>query len=122
MSNAKQFVVTVNGKNYEVVVQEKVAGSPVINKITPVVDPAPVVNAPTKVEATGNPIVAPMGGMVKEILIKIGDKVKDGQVVAIVEVMKMDTEVTAEFEGTVESIQVNKGDNLESGACIATII
>ncbi|HPQ10057.1 MAG TPA: hypothetical protein PLQ98_01880, partial [Bacillota bacterium] len=104
-----------NGKSYEVTVSEK-SGSPVVEKVSEAV----VKEEPT-LQATGTPVVAPMGGLVKDILVKVGDKVEDGTVVAIVEVMKMDTEVTAESAGVVESIQVAKGDNLDSGATIMTI-
>lgn len=115
---AKQFTVKVNGKSFDVVVEEK-AGNAVVSQITPKEE---VVEAPAFTgEASGTPVVAPMGGMVKDILVKVGDKVADGDVVAIVEVMKMDTEVTAEAAGVVESIQATKGTNLESGATIVTI-
>jgi oxaloacetate decarboxylase alpha subunit len=115
---AKQFTVKVNGKSFDVVVEEK-AGNAVVSQITPKEE---VVETPAfSGEASGTPVVAPMGGMVKDILVKVGDKVADGDVVAIVEVMKMDTEVTAEAAGVVESIQATKGTNLESGATIVTI-
>ncbi|MDD2431118.1 MAG: acetyl-CoA carboxylase biotin carboxyl carrier protein subunit [Firmicutes bacterium] len=112
----KEYIVTVNGKSYEVTVSEKDGQHPVVEEIVP----ANAKSEP-KVETTGTPVTAPMGGMVKDIVVKVGDTIEDGAVVAIVEVMKMDTEVTAESSGKVESIQVNKGDNLESGAVICTI-
>ncbi len=114
---AKQFIVTVNGKSYEVVVEEK-TGTSTISQISAIPESEPSANT---AETTGQPVTAPMGGMVKDILVKVGDKVSEGRVVAIVEVMKMDTEVIAESAGVVESIQAKKGDNLESGAIIVTI-
>ncbi len=114
---AKQFIVTVNGKSYEVKVEEK-TGTPTVSQVTTASDLEPEVNT---ARAFGQPITAPMGGMVKDILVKVGDRISDGTVVAIVEVMKMDTEVIAESAGVVEAILAKTGDNLESGAVIATI-
>ena len=73
----KEYIVTVNGKSYEVTVSEK-SGSPVVEKVSEAV----VKEEPT-LQATGTPVVAPMGGLVKDILVKVGDKVEDGTVVAI---------------------------------------
>lgn len=114
---AKEFIVTVNGKSFEVKVEEK-TGNPTVSQITAARDLEPEVNT---ARVSGQPITAPMGGMVKDILVKVGDRVSDGTVVAIVEVMKMDTEVIAESAGVVEAIMAKSGDNLESGDVIATI-
>jgi biotin carboxyl carrier protein len=117
---AKQFVVTVNGKSYEVVVEEKSGAQPIVSKVTSV-ETQPVASTASTATATGTPVVAPMGGLLKDVLVSVGDKVTDGQVVALVEVMKMDTEIIAEMDGVVESIQVNKGDNLDSGDVVITL-
>ncbi|HET9343541.1 MAG TPA: acetyl-CoA carboxylase biotin carboxylase subunit [Candidatus Eremiobacteraceae bacterium] len=81
---------------------------------------APRFKAPKRVAADANRVTAPMHGIVADIKIAPGDSVRDGQVVAIVEAMKMMNEIVAHREGVVKSVDTNVGDTLETGASILT--
>ncbi|MDD7251789.1 MAG: biotin/lipoyl-binding protein [Prevotellaceae bacterium] len=77
--------------------------------------------APAPAPAGGSPVKAPLPGIINDIKVKVGDQVKAGQTVVILEAMKMENEITAETAGTVTSIAVNKGDNVMEGAVLVTI-
>ncbi len=73
------------------------------------------------VAASGSAITAPMHGIIAEIRVKAGDTVTDGQVVAVIEAMKMMNEVIAHRMGAVATIDVRAGDTIETGAPIITL-
>jgi len=64
---------------------------------------------------------APLGGVVMEISVNVGDKVTIGQQVALLEAMKMKTVIAADYDGTVTKIMVKKGDAVDSGQPLMTI-
>ena len=66
-------------------------------------------------------MVAPLPGTINEIKVKVGDKVNAGDTVVILEAMKMQNNIEAEFDGTVTSVLVNKGDTVMEGAALLTI-
>jgi len=103
-SNAiENYSVTVNGKAYEV----EVAPSGTISQI---VQPPVVEN-----EASGKTLDAPLSGNIFKVNVNVGDQVNEGDVVIVMEAMKMETEITASFSGTVSSVQVQQGDNVKVG-------
>ncbi|MEE0931198.1 MAG: biotin/lipoyl-containing protein [Acutalibacteraceae bacterium] len=117
----KNLRITVNGTSYDVQVEELSAGAapaPVVATPAPVAKPAPVV-APTT--GTGEPVTAPMPGVVLDIKVSAGQKVKKGDCVVILEAMKMENEIFAPVDGTVASIVASKGQNVDSGATLLTI-
>ena len=69
----------------------------------------------------GGSVAAPITGMVKEIVVSVGTKVKEGDLVVIMEAMKMDIEVTAANEGTVKEIFVTEGQSIQDGAALLRI-
>ena len=71
--------------------------------------------------AQGETIMAPLPGIMTAILVKPGDKVKEGQTVAILEAMKMENEIQAESGGTVKEVCVSKGDSVLEGTTIVTL-
>ncbi len=97
----KIYRVKVNGKVYEVELEA-------VNETQGhIVKDEPKVNAST---TNGNNVVpSPIGGKVIDILVKVGDKVKKGDRLLIIEAMKLENDVTSPFEGTVSEIKVNKG-------------
>lgn len=125
----KRFQVTVNGNSYEVEVEELAAGvspSPVMAAPvapTPVVaTPAPAQKAATPVVAAGaNKVAAPMPGKIVSVAVTAGQAIKEGDLVCILEAMKMENEVFASATGTVASVNVNAGDAVETGDVIVTI-
>lgn len=78
-------------------------------------------NVPVKTSASANTITAPLPGTITEIRVSAGDTVKAGQIVAILNAMKMDNEIEAEYSGTVASVNVNTGDNVREGSVILTL-
>ena len=69
----------------------------------------------------GKPVTSPLPGVIVEISVKVGDTVKAGQQVAVLEAMKMENAIEADHAGTVTAIHVNKGDSVLEGVPIVTI-
>ena len=110
----KVYKIKVNGKTYKV---ELEAMEEVANTSAPVaekkVEEAPKA-APTA--GDGNKVLSPIQGTVLDVKVKVGDKVKKGQTVCVVEAMKLENDVVSEFEGEVTEILVSKGSNVTSKA------
>ena len=121
----KNYTITVNGNVYDVVVEEG-AGSGVAAVAAPVVKKAaPVAAAPAKAPAAGGAgsikVEAGAAGKIFKIEAKVGQAVKKGDAVVILEAMKMEIPVVAPQDGTVASIDVAVGDPVEAGAVLATM-
>ena len=114
----KNYTITVNGTAYDVTVEDK-GGS----GVTPVAAPAPAkAAAPAATGAAGaTKIEAGAAGKVFKINAPAGTAVKKGDAVVTLEVMKMETPVVAPVDGTVASINVNEGQQVEAGALLATM-
>ena len=69
----------------------------------------------------GRPITSPLPGVIIDVKVNVGEKVKMGQVVAILEAMKMENEIQSEYDGTVTSVNVSKEDNILEGTTIITV-
>jgi biotin carboxyl carrier protein len=108
--------VELNGKKYTVEVERSES------VVTPVAAPKPVaaapVAAPKKVAAGANSITAPLPGSVVSINVKVGDAVKAGQQVAVIEAMKMENEILAPADGTVKAIHASAGQAVQQGDAI----
>ncbi len=116
----KRYTITVNGNAYDVTVDEADGAS-----AAPAAAPAP---APKKAApkaaagAAGNASInAPMRGTIVDVKVKVGDKVTNGTVVAVLEAMKMENDIVSDKDGVVASICVNKGEAVETGAAVVTI-
>ena len=117
----KNLKITVNGVAYDVQVEE-VGGS----ASAPVAAPAsPVATAPKAAPAaaptSGEPLNCPMPGTIISVNVSVGQQVKLGDVVVVLEAMKMENEIKAPKDGTITSVNVNKGDAVESGTLLVTI-
>ena len=121
----KNYTITVNGNVYDVTVEEKGAGAapaaPVRRAAAPVVAPAPAAAKPAEGGAGSIEVKAGAAGKVFKIEAKVGQVVKKGDAVVIIEAMKMEIPVVAPEDGTVASIDVAVGDAIESGAVLATL-
>ena len=129
----KQYKITVNGKTYDVSVEEikPVASNKAVSTIVntaasspkPAPAPAPKASAPAAVPIDENAVSvkATMPGTIVSFSVAVGDKVSEGQVVAILEAMKMENEVTAPASGVVKSIHVEKGSSVVEGQVILQI-
>ena len=116
--------VTVNGTPYQVELDEAPAAAPIQ---APVAAPAPVAAAPAAAPAApapagaGKAVTSPLPGVIIAVKVKVGDAVKAGQEVAVLEAMKMENSIEATHDGTVTAINVAKGDSVLEGAPIVTI-
>lgn len=116
----KNYTITVNGNAYDVTVEENGAGSAPA-AAAPMAAPKAAPKAVPKAAAGGTPINAPMRGTIVEVKVKVGDKVTNGTVVAVLEAMKMENDIVSDKDGVVASICVNKGESVETGAPVVTL-
>ena len=114
----KKYRVNVNGTVYEVELEEITGSAPAA---APTVPAAPAAAAARTAAAGGERICAPMPGNILSVNVAAGDAVKKGQVLMILEAMKMENEIMAPCDGTVTSVSVTKGAAVESGALLCTI-
>ena len=112
----KTYNVKLNGKVYEVEIEEVKAGSQPTMSATP--SQAPKASAPA---GAGQAVEAPLQGSMFNILVKEGQAVKKGDVVAILEAMKMENEIISPVDGTIKSVNVEKGQNVNLGDVIVVI-
>ena len=75
----------------------------------------------SKTSGAGKSVTAPLPGVIIDIRVAAGDQIKAGQVIAILEAMKMENEIQAESDGTIISVHVGKGDSVLEGTAIVTI-
>ncbi len=121
--------VTVNGKNYQVEMDNVQAPAAPV-QAAPAVTTAPaapaqaapaVQSAPKAAAGSGKAVKSPLPGVILSVNVNVGDAVKAGQVVAVLEAMKMENDIQAEHDGTVTAVSVAKGDSILEGAVIVTI-
>lgn len=117
----KTYTITVNGNVYNVTVEEGVtAGAPAV-AAAPAAAPVAAKPAAAPAAAGSCKIEAPMSGKILAIKAKAGQAVKKGDVLVVLEAMKMENDIVASQDGTVASIDVTVGQQVESGAVIATL-
>ncbi len=121
----KNYTITVNGNVYDVTVEEtgstSGAAAPRRTAAKPAAAPAAAAVPAASAGAGSIKIEAGAAGKVFKIEKKVGDAVKKGDTVLVLEIMKMETPVVAPEDGTVASIDVAVGDAVESGALLATL-
>ena len=119
----KTYTITVNGTAYEVTVEEG-AGSgaaPVVKSAAPVSAPKPAA-APVASGAVGAVKVnAPMPGKILAVKANAGQDVKKGDVIIVLEAMKMENDIVAPQDGTIASVSCAVGDSVEAGALLASL-
>lgn len=135
-----KYIVTLNQKKYEVEVErvspfhmlthEEISTGVKAEEVKPVVSKAastPAVSVPVSsvqkstVTTSGIKVKSPMPGTILEIKATVGQKVKTGQTLFIMEAMKMETEIVAQADGVVASIAVKSGDVTETDQLLATL-
>ncbi len=112
----KVYKIKVNGKSYRVELEaiENVGSPATVSEAKPSA-PAPAAAAPApKADGpvAGNEVLAPIQGVVSNVLVKVGDKVKKGDQLLIIEAMKLENPVVSPFDGEVAEILVAKGQNV----------
>lgn len=116
----KHYNVTVNGTVYEVEVEEiDAASAPTEKKAAPAAKPAakPIAVKP----GAGTRVNAPMQGTVLKVEVAVGAEVKKGDLICLLEAMKMENEIFAPCDGKITSVAVTAGQSVATGELIATV-
>ena len=116
--------VTVNGEEFKVEWEKPKEEKPIV-KIQPAATkpastPTPTVATPT-VAAKGNAIKTPLPGVIIDVKVNVGDMVKKGDTVVVLEAMKMENNINADRDGKVIAVQVTKGDTVADGAVLVVL-
>lgn len=121
----KQYQITVNGTTYHVEVEEVDAGSQESSAQTAqktLTNPIQSNSVtPSKTSQNGTGVVAPMPGKILEIKKTVGTTVKKGEILFILEAMKMENEIVAPIDGTLTSISVSQNESVEAGKELALL-
>ena len=122
----KKYTITVNGVSYDVTVEE---GGAAQSASLPPLSPAAPSAAPSRSSSpkkTGGEegavkVTAPMPGKVLAVKKQVGDAVKSGDTILVLEAMKMENDIVAPKDGVIASLNVSSGDSVESGAVLASM-
>jgi biotin carboxyl carrier protein len=129
----KKFLIKINGNQYEVEVEEVKEGTVTAAASTEAVNKPAQPAAPSKEAAVKAPVkdtpvpsgattvTAPMPGTILKVNVNPGDKVKKGQVLLILEAMKMENEIVAPGDGTVATVNVSKGSAVNAGDMLVSL-
>ena len=112
----KNYTITVNGKAYAVTVEEGAVSGIAAAPAAPVAAPAAPAGTAGSVSVS-----APMPGKVVAVKAAVGQAVKKGDVILVLEAMKMENDIVAPQDGTIASINASTGDSVESGTVLATL-
>ena len=123
-----KYIIALNGKKYEVEVEKGQATAVYAGQaepMTPQVQAAPAAApqpaaAPAAEQGLGDPVKAPMPGTILDVRVSVGQAVKEGDIMFVLEAMKMENEVLAPKAGTVTSVLVAKGASVTSEMTVAT--
>ncbi len=132
-----KYKVTLNGKTYEVEVEAgsamildeyealaPAAPAPVEQAAAPAAPAAAAPAAPARAAAPASgtePVNSPMPGKIVSVLVTVGQPVKTGEVLVVLEAMKMENEITAPKDGVVASVAVEKGSSVETGSLLVAL-
>ena len=126
-----KYKVTLNGRTYEVEVEhgkamlldEYAAHAPAAAPVAaPVAAPAPVAAAPVAAApVAGEAVTAPMPGNILKVAVSAGQSVKEGDLLVVLEAMKMENEIFAPKAGTVAQVLVSKGSTVDTGATMVVL-
>ena len=122
--------VVVNGIRFDVELKQPINPTSTLKKVRveapkpvarPSVAPAAAAAPAPAAAGAGSPIKAPLPGTIIELRVNVGDTVKQGDVVLVLEAMKMQNNIESEYNGTVTSITVKQGETVMEGAVLLTI-
>ena len=116
----KAYKVTVNGNVYEITL-EVIDKADIKTPAAPVAAPAPAAAPAAPAAAGATTITAPMPGTILKVNVANGQAVKKGDVLMVLEAMKMENEIMAPADGTVSSVNVNAGASVEAGTTLCTL-
>ena len=123
---AKKYIVTVNGTSYEVVVEDadpnaSYTKAPETPKEAPKAAPAASAPAASAPVGNGEKVTSPLPGTVLKVVAKQGAAVKSGDVLCVIEAMKMENEILAPCDGTVSTASVSEGASVNAGDLLFVI-
>ena len=119
--------VEVNGTPFKVEFEKPIkkaaapVSKPMAPKATPAGAPEVKVSKPAAAAGAGNAVTSPLPGVILEVSVKVGDTVKRGDKVMVLEAMKMENVIEATADGTITAIKVDKGDSVLEGAPLVII-
>ena len=137
----KSFKYTINGNVYKVIINRiedttadvEVNGTPykvemnkpikkqVITINRPIQTASPTIARPVQTNAGASALHSPLPGIILDVAVKVGDTVKKGQKVMVLEAMKMENVINADRDGVIKEVKVNKGDSVLEGADLLII-
>jgi biotin carboxyl carrier protein len=121
----QEIKLSVNGTDYTVTVDQDLKPQrpqPVARPVTSQVAPAPSGNVQrSNAPAAGNKVTTPLPGTILDVFVNVGDTVKSGQTVVLLEAMKMENNIEADCDGTVKEVKVRKGDSVLEGDVLVVI-
>ena len=126
----KKYNITVNGTTYEVIVEEADgASTSYAAPVAPVSNPAPASAAPkvapapkASSDASGaTKVTSPMPGTILAVKVSAGQSVKKGDVICVLEAMKMENDIPAPQDGVIGSVNIQKGASVNAGDVLATL-
>lgn len=120
-----KYIITLNSKNYEVEVEETDAVITAVTDVAaPVAQPAPAAPAAQPAAAVavdGAKVISPMPGTILQVKCSVGQSVKSGDVLFILEAMKMENEIVADNDGVIKQVLVNKGSTVATDDVLAVL-
>ena len=122
-----KYIITLNGKQFAVEAERGKATAQYMGPASaapapvPAAAPAPAAAAPAAPAGAGEPVKAPMPGNILDVRVSAGQNVKAGDILFILEAMKMENEIVAPKDGTLTSVCVSKGQVVETGAVLCTL-
>ena len=121
----KMYRVNVNGNVYDITVEvldaAEAKAAPAQTAPAPAASAAPEATAQAATAAGGEKITAPLPGTILAVNVSNGSQVKKGDVLVVLEAMKMENEIMAPCDGTVNDLSVSKGATVEAGGLICTL-
>ena len=121
----QEIKLEVNGTSYVVTVDQemKQQRKPVVSAPRPQISPAQggSVQKSSAPAAAGSKVTTPLPGTILDVFVNVGDTVKEGQTVVLLEAMKMENNIEADTAGTVKEVKVRKGDSVLEGDVLVVI-
>ena len=118
-SSANGYTVTINGKKYAVALEGEKA---TVNGKLYDFSIKSGIEAKQSVGGEGTPVKAALPGTVLKVLVEEGDSIEEGDVLAVVEAMKMETEIKSPVGGTVQSVEIEVGGHVQTGQILVTVV